>query len=95
MKLLNWLIKLIKTEELQFKNDIISQKYLFWKIKRIFDVLICTFLLPVLVLTILILLILNKFYKIKNGQGVKPQRLGKHVSNCLARAKTRARSQRT
>jgi lipopolysaccharide/colanic/teichoic acid biosynthesis glycosyltransferase len=77
LNVLKWLIKLIKTEELQFKNVIISQKYLFWKSKRIFDVLICISLLPVLALIILILLIFNKFYN-KGSLFYVQKRMGKN-----------------
>jgi len=48
--------------KLQNVTDLVPNNYIFWSFKRIFDILISFFLLPLLIFFSIILLVLNIFY---------------------------------
>lgn len=58
---------------------VVNEKIIFWKFKRLFDVTLCVFLLPILFFSAWIILVLNCFYN-KGSLFFVQKRMGK---NCV------------
>ena len=66
-----------KSKEISIRDEIISKKYFFWKFKRIFDLIICFLLLPILAFFTVTIPFLNFFYN-KGSVFFIQKRMGKN-----------------
>lgn len=53
---------MLNSEKKLFKSNDIANNYLFWFCKRVFDIVVCLLLLPLLILIASLLIFLNFFY---------------------------------